>query len=78
MYMSAINIYFYLLLILDYEGDVPHVNVGYKYLLLFTYDVYLIKSKYFFRSIEIKIKTCGIDLVKLCKVCNTTDQKEIK
>ena len=37
--MSAINIISY------YEGDVvtlcnvPHVNVGYKYLLLFTYDV---------------------------------------
>ena len=43
--MSAINIYFYLLMISDYEGDVVtlcniiHVNVGYKYLLLFTYDV---------------------------------------
>ena len=38
--MQAINIYFYLLLILDYEGDVvtlwniPHVNVGDKYLLM--------------------------------------------
>ena len=38
-------LYFYLLMISDYEGDVvtlcniPHVNVGYKYLLLFTYDV---------------------------------------
>ena len=84
MYMSAINIYFYLLMISDYEGDVvtlcniPHVNVGYKYLLLFTYDVYLIKSKYFFRPIKIKIKTYGTNLVKLCKVCNTTDQREIK
>ena len=35
--MSAIHIYFYLLIISDYEGDVvtlcniPHVNVGYKY-----------------------------------------------
>ena len=83
--MSGINIYFYLLLILDYEGDVvtlcniPHVNVGYKYLLLLTYDVYLIKSKYFFRSIKIKIKTYRTDLVKLlCKVCNTIDQREIK
>ena len=50
MYMSSITIYFYLLMI-SAEGDVvtlcniPHVNVGYKYLLLFTYDVYLIKSK---------------------------------
>ena len=67
-----------------YEGDVvtlynvPHVNVGYKYLLLFTYDIYLIKSKYFFRPIKIKIKTYGTDLVKLCKVCNTTDEREIK
>ena len=75
MYMSAINIYFYLLMISDYEGDVvtlcniPHVNVGYKYLLLFTYDVYLIKSKYFFWPI--KIKTYRADLVKLCKVSNT-------
>ena len=58
--------------------EVPHVNVGYKYLLLFTYDVSLIKSKYFFRPIKIKIKTYGTDLVKLCKVCNTTDQREIK
>ena len=72
--MSAINIYFYLLLILDYERDVvtlcniPHVNVGYKYLLLFTYDVYLIKSKYFFWPI--RIKTYKADLVKLCKVFN--------
>ena len=79
--MSAINIYFYLLLILDYEGDVvnlcniPHVNVCYKYLVLFTYDVYLIKGKYFFRPIKIKIKTYGTDLVKLC---NITDQREIK
>ena len=46
MQMSAINIYLYLLLILDYEGDVvtlcnnPHVNVGYKYLLIFT-SIYL-------------------------------------
>ena len=45
--MSAINIYFYLLMISDYEGDVvtlcnvPNVNVGYKYLLLFTYDFLL-------------------------------------
>ena len=42
--MSAINIYFYLLMISECEGDVvtfckvPNVNVGYKYLLLFTYD----------------------------------------
>ena len=34
--MSAINIYFYLLMISDYEGnvvtlcEVPHVNLGYK------------------------------------------------
>ena len=82
--MLAINIYFYLLVISDYEVDVvklcevSHVNVSYKYLLLFTYDVYLIKSKYFFRPIKIKIKTYGTDLVKLCKVCNTTDQREIK
>ena len=75
MYMSAINIYFYLLMISDYEGDVvtscniPHVNVGYKYLLLFTYDVYLIKSKYLFWPI--KIKTYRANLVKLCKVSNT-------
>ena len=48
--MSAINIYFYLLMISNYEGDVvklcnidgvmvckvTHINVGYKYLLLFT------------------------------------------
>ena len=75
MYMSAINIYFYLLMISDYEEDVvtlcniPHVNVGYKYLLLFTYDVYLIKSKYFFWPI--KIKKYRANLVKLCKVSNT-------
>ena len=49
------------------EGDVvtlcniPHVNVGYKYLLLFTYDVYLIKSKYFFGPLKLK---------HLCKVSN--------
>ena len=73
--MSAINFYFYLLMISDYGGDVvalcniPHVNVGYKYSLLFTYDVYLIKSKYFFWPI--KIKTYRAYLVKLCKVSNT-------
>ena len=75
MYMLAINIYFYLLMISNYEGDVVtlcnihHVNVGYKYLLLFTYDVYLVKIKYIFWPI--KIKTYRADLVKLCKVSNT-------
>ena len=44
MQISAINIYFYLLVIYDYKGDivmlcnVPHVNVCYKDLLLFTHD----------------------------------------
>ena len=60
--MSAINICFYLLLILDYGGyvvtlcNIPHINVGYKYLLLFTYDVYLIKINIFSGPFKLKLK----------------------